>query len=257
MRNIIIAGNWKMNLSLPKAKHLIKEVVEKIQTTRLEKNVKVVFGPSYPYLESCAALIPEKLKNNVSIAAQNCHEGENGAFTGEIAASMLKDVGCEYVILGHSERRKYFLENNELLKKKLDRALAADLKVIFCCGETLEEREQGKQFVVSQFQLENTIFKLTKEQFKNVVIAYEPVWAIGTGKTASPEQAEEIHKFIRKIVSDHFGPEIGEETSILYGGSVKPANAKELFSKPNVDGGLIGGASLKSNDFISIIKEVM
>ncbi len=257
MRNKIIAGNWKMNLSLSNAKELTTEVVKKVQALKLSKEVKVVFGPSAPYLESVVSLIPKSAKENVSVSAQNCHEAEKGAYTGEMAASMIKEIGCEYVILGHSERRKYFLENNSLLKEKVDRALNAGLKVIFCCGETLEEREANKQFVVSQFQLENTVFKLTEKEFKNIVIAYEPVWAIGTGKTASPEQAEEIHKFIRKITADKFGKEVADELTILYGGSVKPANAKELFSKPNVDGGLIGGASLKSDDFISIIKEIL
>jgi len=246
-----------MNLDAAKGSALVEDVVKKIQSMRINDNLEVVFGPSFPYLQNAVGLIPEKIQNQVSVAAQNCHEGDAGAYTGEVSAAMIKNIGCKYVILGHSERRKYFLENNQLLKQKVDQALAAGLKVIFCCGETLEEREQGKQFVVVQFQLEQTIFKLKPAQFKNIVIAYEPVWAIGTGKTASPDQAEEIHGFIRKIIRDNMGEKLAEETSILYGGSMKPKNAKELISKPNVDGGLIGGASLKVDDFVAIIKEAL
>ena len=189
----------------------------------------------------------------MSLGAENCADKEKGAYTGEVSASMVRSTGADYVILGHSERRAYYNETPEILKEKVNLALQNNLKVIFCIGEVLEEREAGKQNKVVGAQLEGSLFDLTKEQFSNIVLAYEPVWAIGTGKTATAEQAEEMHAFIRKTIENKFGAEAAENVSILYGGSCKPSNAREIFSKPDVDGGLIGGAALKAADFEAII----
>lgn len=189
----------------------------------------------------------------VGLGAQNCADKEKGAYTGEVSAAMVKSTGAEYVILGHSERRQYYGETAEILKEKVQLALANGLKIIFCCGETLEEREANKQNEVVKAELENSIFNLSEAEWKNIILAYEPIWAIGTGKTASADQAEEMLAYIRSIVADKYGKEIAAETSILYGGSCKASNAPELFSKPNIDGGLIGGASLKAADFKGII----
>ena len=246
-RPIVVAGNWKMNLSLEEAVEL---------TTSIERpasdNVRVMIFPSYVYLNRLLDIVAST-NSIVEVGAQNCHEAEKGAFTGEISPGMLNSIGLTSVIIGHSERRQIYGESNELLKRKVDAALSSELTVVFCIGETLEEREAGKEFDVVRTQLEDSLFHLNADQMENVIIAYEPVWAIGTGKTASPEQAQEIHAYIRSELKAKYGS-LSEDLIILYGGSVKPSNAKELFSKTDVDGGLIGGASLKPDDFNAIIR---
>ena len=248
MRKNIAAGNWKMNLSYSDAKGLS----EHIANVKVDAGTEVVLGVPYPYL----AQISEVVKTNagVHVAAQNCHQEAKGAYTGEVSLAMLDSIGVKTVILGHSERREYQKESNELLAQKTKAALAAGFKVIFCCGESLETREAGNHFAFVEGQLKDSLFDLKADAWKQIVIAYEPIWAIGTGVTASPEQAQEIHAHIRKLLNDTYNKEVAESTSILYGGSVKPANAKELFSKNDIDGGLVGGASLKANDFEQIIK---
>ena len=210
----------------------------------------VVICTPYIHLASVAGLID---KNIIGLGAENCADKEKGAYTGEVSAEMVKSTGADYVILGHSERRAYYGETAEILKEKVNLALANGLKVIFCIGEVLEEREAGKQNEVVKAQIEGSLFELTAEQYANIILAYEPVWAIGTGKTATAEQAEEMHAFIRGVIAEKFGAQAAEDTTILYGGSCKPSNAKELFAKPDVDGGLIGGAALKADDFKGII----
>ncbi len=250
MRKKIVAGNWKMNLDKTEAQSLVDGVVK--LSKDLPEGVELVFCPSYVHIP----MVKEKIKGskNLALASQNCSKEEKGAFTGEISASMLKSYGVDYVVLGHSERREYFQETHEELAQKVDLALANDLKVIFCCGEVLEQRESNQQETVVLEQLEESLFHLSAEQFANVVIAYEPVWAIGTGKTASSEQAQEIHAFIRQTIADKYDDEVAQNTTIQYGGSCKPSNAKELFAQEDVDGGLIGGASLKAEDFVAIGK---
>lgn len=213
-------------------------------------NCQVVICTPFIHLASVAAILNQDI---IGLGAENCADKASGAYTGEVSAEMVKSTGAQYVILGHSERRAYYHETPAILKEKVNLALANELKVIFCIGEVLEEREQNKQNEVVKAQLEGSLFDLSKEEFANVILAYEPVWAIGTGKTATAEQAEEMHAFIRQTIADKFGAEVAEETSILYGGSCKPSNAKELFAKPDVDGGLIGGAALKAADFKGII----
>jgi triosephosphate isomerase len=251
MRQKIVAGNWKMNKTLTEAQSLTSEISNMVDD-EAPADVKVVISPPYPFIYAIQNLIPEI--GHISLGGQNCHEEDSGAFTGEISASMLKSLGVQYVILGHSERREQFEESDELLAKKVDIALKNDLKVIFCCGEPLNIRESEKQNTYVTNQITNSLFHLSEEAYKNIIIAYEPIWAIGTGKTASSAQAQEMHKIIREHIESKFGKTAAEETSILYGGSCKPDNAKELFSQPDVDGGLIGGASLKSRDFVDIIK---
>jgi triosephosphate isomerase len=246
-RKQIVAGNWKMNMNFDEGRDLAISIIRKLGPLK----ATVIFCPPYIHLNYLSTL--SKGLDNLYIGAQNCHENSSGAYTGEISAGMLRSVGCQYVILGHSERREYYGEKDELLAKKVDAALAQNLYPIFCVGEKLESREVGEQEKVVEEQLRNGIFHLDKEQFANVVIAYEPVWAIGTGKTASPEQAQEMHAFIRKLIAQKYGQPLAEATSILYGGSVKPDNAKEIFSQPDVDGGLIGGASLKAPDFVALV----
>jgi triosephosphate isomerase len=253
MRTKIIAGNWKMNILDQEATSLVDKVIQGLKGSGLRDNVKVVFSPPSLYLKEVSSLCDNQTFYS---SAQNCYQENLGAYTGEIAANMIKSVGCNHVILGHSERREYFGETNEILKQKVNNALVNELNVIFCVGELLEDRKSGKYFEVVKSQLEEALFHLSVEQFKKVVIAYEPVWAIGTGETATSAQAQEIHAFIRGLLADKFGGEISQLTSILYGGSCKPANAGELFSCEDVDGGLIGGASLKASDFISIIKSI-
>lgn len=248
MRQNIVAGNWKMNNTLEEGVALAKEVNEIL--TANKPNCKVVLGTPFIHLTEVAKSVDSAL---VGVAAQNCADKVSGAYTGETSASMVKSTGAQYVILGHSERRAYYGETNAILKEKTDLALANDLTPIFCIGEVLEEREAGKHFDVVKEQIEEALFHLSAEDFAKVVLAYEPVWAIGTGKTASPEQAQEIHAFIRQTLANKYGTEVADETSILYGGSCKPSNAKELFANPDVDGGLIGGASLKAEDFHGII----
>ncbi|WP_430816456.1 triose-phosphate isomerase [Carboxylicivirga sp. RSCT41] len=248
MRQNIVAGNWKMNNTLEEGVTLAKEVNEILKANK--PNCQVVLGAPFIHLTEVVKTVDAEL---VGVAAQNCADKVSGAYTGEISASMVKSTGAQYVILGHSERRAYYGETNAILKEKTDLALANGLTPIFCIGEVLEEREAEKHFEVVKEQIEEALFHLSAEDFAKVVLAYEPVWAIGTGKTASPEQAQEIHAFIRQTLADKYGAEVADNTSILYGGSCKPSNAKELFANPDVDGGLIGGASLKAEDFHGII----
>lgn len=246
MRKHIVAGNWKMNNELSQTEALITDLKNQKQTS----NAEVMIAPSFTNLwHSFEAL----RQDTIEVVAQNMHFAENGAYTGEVSASMLKSVGIKTVILGHSERRAYFNETDESLTEKVNAALAHDMRVIFCFGEELADRKAGKEEHVVNNQIKNALFHLDAEAFKNIVLAYEPVWAIGTGETASPEQAQDMHAFIRKTLANKYGNETAENISILYGGSVKPNNAKEIFSKPDVDGGLIGGASLKAEDFFAIV----
>ena len=248
MRKKIVAGNWKMNLNLQEGIALAKEINEAM--TAEKPNCDVVICTPFIHLASVAQVLNADL---VGLGAENCADKEKGAFTGEVSAEMVKSTGAQYVILGHSERRQYYGETAEILKEKVQLALKHGLKVIFCCGETLEERESNNQNAVVKAELDGSVFNLTAEEWKNIVLAYEPIWAIGTGKTATSDQAEEMLCYIRSIVAEKYGKEVAEETSILYGGSCKASNAPELFSKPNIDGGLIGGASLKAADFKGII----
>lgn len=248
MRKKIVAGNWKMNLNLQEGIVLAKEINEAM--TAEKPNCDVVICTPFIHLASVAQVLNADL---VGLGAENCADKEKGAFTGEVSAEMVKSTGAQYVILGHSERRQYYGETAEILKEKVQLALKHGLKVIFCCGETLEERESNRQNAVVKAELDGSVFNLTAEEWKNIVLAYEPIWAIGTGKTATSDQAEEMLCYIRSIVAEKYGKEVAEETSILYGGSCKASNAPELFSKPNIDGGLIGGASLKAADFKGII----
>ena len=248
MRKKIVAGNWKMNLNLQEGIALAKEINEAM--TAEKPNCDVVICTPFIHLASVAQVLNADL---VGLGAENCADKEKGAFTGEVSAEMVKSTGAQYVILGHSERRQYYGETAEILKEKVQLALKHGLKVIFCCGETLEERESNRQNAVVKAELDGSVFNLTAEEWKNIVLAYEPIWAIGTGKTATSDQAEEMLCYIRSTVAEKYGKEVAEETSILYGGSCKASNAPELFSKPNIDGGLIGGASLKAADFKGII----
>jgi len=250
MRKNIVAGNWKMNMDYEQGVSLFSEIVNMVKD-EVRGNQEVVVCSPFIHLPALAKLSAPVA--NVAIGAQNIHQAESGAFTGEISASQVKSTGASYVILGHSERRAYFGETDELLAEKVDAALKHDLKPIFCIGETKEERESGSFFDIINTQLSKGLFHLSPEQFKSVVLAYEPVWAIGTGLTASPEQAQEVHAFIRKTVAEKYGDAIADDTTILYGGSANPSNAQSLFSQPDIDGGLIGGASLKSRDFLQII----
>lgn len=248
MRKKIVAGNWKMNMNLQEGVALAKELNE---TLNAEKpNCGVIICTPFIHLASVAQILNQDV---IALGAENCADKEKGAYTGEVSAEMVKSTGAQYVILGHSERRQYYNETPEILKEKVLLALKNGLKVIFCIGETLEEREAEKQNEVVKAELEGSVFNLSAEEFKNIVIAYEPIWAIGTGKTATAEQAEEIHAYIRSIVAEKYGKETAEDTTILYGGSCKASNAPELFAKPDIDGGLIGGASLKAADFKGII----
>ncbi len=248
MRKKIVAGNWKMNKNLQEGVALAKELNETLAADK--PNCGVIICTPFIHLASVANIIDS---NVIGLGAENCADKVSGAYTGEVSAEMVKSTGANYVILGHSERRAYYHETPEILKEKVGLALANNLDVIFCIGEVLEEREAGKQNEVVKAQLEGSLFDLTAEQFSHIILAYEPVWAIGTGKTATADQAEEMHAFIRQTIADKFGAEAAENVSILYGGSCKPSNAKEIFSKVNVDGGLIGGAALKVADFKGII----
>ena len=248
MRKKIVAGNWKMNKNLQEGIALATELNDILKADK--PNCDVVICTPFIHLASVAGIIDQSV---IGLGAENCADKASGAYTGEVSAEMVKSTGAGYVILGHSERRAYYGETAEILKEKLNLALANGLKVIFCIGEVLEERESGKQNEVVEAQLAGSLFDLTAEQFANIILAYEPVWAIGTGKTATAEQAEEMHAFIRGVIAGKFGAEAAENVSILYGGSCKPSNAKEIFSKENVDGGLIGGAALKAADFKGII----
>jgi triosephosphate isomerase (TIM) len=251
MRQKIVAGNWKMNKNLDEGLKLASEIVNIIQDEVINE-VKIVLAPPFIHLQSIYKLISGS--KPIFLGAQNCYEKESGAYTGEISALMLASVNVSYVIIGHSERRQYFNESNQVVAQKIDVSIKNKLKPIFCCGEPLEVRENNNHIDYVVKQLEESLFHLTKEQFKEIVIAYEPIWAIGTGKTASTRQAQEMHAEIRKCIADKYGSEAANELSILYGGSCNPQNAPELFACPDVDGGLIGGASLKSREFIDIIK---
>jgi triosephosphate isomerase len=251
MRKKIVAGNWKMNMDYNEGLSLFSEIINMVKDEVTGKQEAVICSP-FIHLHSLSQLA--RGYHKLSLGAQNAHQAESGAYTGEVSAKMIKSVGAAYVILGHSERRQYFGESNELLAKKTDTALKNELKPIFCIGETLEEREGNRYFDVIKTQLAEGVFHLDEEQFSQLVIAYEPVWAIGTGKTATAEQAQEIHAFIRKEIAAKYNRQVAENMSILYGGSCNPKNAPELFSQPDIDGGLIGGASLKSRDFVDILK---
>jgi triosephosphate isomerase len=253
MRQKFVAGNWKMNLTLPEAQALTSEIVQMLHDETLGAHApQVVICPPFPLLSAVGHLLGAT--GNPALGAQNFHQKESGAYTGEVSAKMLHSVGCQYVILGHSERRQHFREDDELLSQKLKTALAADLRPIFCIGESLETREADETFDYLAKQLKDGLFHLSNEEFEKVVIAYEPIWAIGTGKTATSQQAQEVHAFIREQIAGAYDAEAAQNTSILYGGSANAQNARELFSQPDVDGGLIGGASLKSRDFVEIIK---
>jgi triosephosphate isomerase len=246
MRKHIVAGNWKMNKTQTETVELINELKQQ----DLDANVGVFISPAFVNLSKAVALTAD---GNIQVAAQNMHQSPNGAFTGEIAVNMLQDIGVNHVILGHSERRAYFGETDELLREKVQVALDVDMEVIFCFGEELNERKEGTHFDVVKKQLTTALFALDVSAWRNIVLAYEPVWAIGTGETASPEQAQEMHAYIRSLIEDHYGVKCADDVSILYGGSVKPANAAEIFAQPDVDGGLIGGASLNATDFAAIV----
>jgi triosephosphate isomerase len=249
MRQKIVAGNWKMNKTLQEGVELAKGVNDILKANA--PKCTVILGTPFIHLTEVVKTVDANL---IKVSAENCADKASGAYTGEVSAAMVKSTGAEYVILGHSERRTYYGETDAILKEKTDLALANDLLPIFCIGETLEEREADKHFDVVKGQIENALFHLSAEQFGKIVLAYEPVWAIGTGKTATSEQAQEIHAYIRGVVAAKYGNEVAENTSILYGGSCKASNAKELFAQKDIDGGLIGGASLKPEDFYGIIE---
>ena len=249
MRKNLVAGNWKMNTTVAEGVQLAKEVNEAVAAAG-ELKCDVVIGVPFTHLTAVKNVINIE---KVGLSAENCANKEKGAYTGEVSAAMVSSTGANYVILGHSERREYYNETPEILKEKVDLALANGLKVIFCCGESLELREAGTYEDFIKAELKDSLFHLSAEQFANIVIAYEPIWAIGTGKTATSDQAEEVHAFIRSFLAEKYGETVANDTTILYGGSCKPSNAPELFAKPNIDGGLIGGASLKAADFMGIV----
>jgi triosephosphate isomerase len=251
MRKKIVAGNWKMNLDYNEGLALFSEIINMVKDEATGTQEAVICSP-FIHIHSLVQL--SKGYGKVAVGAQNAHQEEKGAYTGEISAKMIKSTGAAYVILGHSERRQYFGETNALLAKKTDTALKNDLRPIFCIGETLQERETEVHFDIIKTQLAEGVFHLDAEQFAKLVIAYEPVWAIGTGVTATSAQAQEIHEFIRKEIAAKYGQEVADSTTILYGGSCNPTNAAELFAQGDIDGGLIGGASLKSRDFVDIVK---
>ena len=248
MRKNIVAGNWKMNTTVPEGVELAKGVNEALKATKA--NCDVVIAVPATHLVAVNQVIDANL---LGLGAENCADHKSGAYTGEVSAAMVASTGAKYVIRGHSERRQYYHETAEILKEKTLLALENGLTPIFCIGEVLEERENGTYFDVIKAQVEDSLFNLSAEDFGKIVLAYEPVWAIGTGKTATADQAEEIHAFIRNLIAEKYGNEVAENTSILYGGSCKPSNAKELFAKPNVDGGLIGGAALAVDTFMGIV----
>lgn len=250
MRKKIVAGNWKMNLNFDEGMALVSEISNMVKS-EYSGSAQTVIIPPFVHINAVSRMLAD---SGIATGAQNCSNHASGAYTGEVSAAMIKSCGGEYVIIGHSERRQYFHETNDWLARKTDAALAVGLKVIYCCGETLEEREAGKYMEVIAKQIGEGLFHLTADQFSQVVIAYEPVWAIGTGKTASTQQAQEVHAFIRKTLAEKFGMDAAQNTTIQYGGSVKPDNATELFAAPDIDGALIGGAALQSRSFVDIIK---
>jgi len=246
MRQKIIAGNWKMNNSNTESLSLLQELLN----FNFPKDIRIIISPPYTQL----GLVNEKLeKSNIEVASQNMHFADNGAYTGEISSSMIKSSGVFISILGHSERRTYFNETDESLKEKVDKAINENIEIIFCVGEELSDRNSGNHFEHIKIQLEKTVFLQPAESWKKIIIAYEPIWAIGTGETASPKQVQEMHLFIRNIISENYSKTLADSISIIYGGSVKPSNANDIFSQSDVDGGLIGGASLKSKDFAAIV----
>ena len=247
MRKNIVAGNWKMNTTVPEGVDLAKAVLA--ASAAVPADVKLIVATPFTHLCPVAAVVGG---TRIGLSAENCADKEKGAYTGEVSAAMLASAGCQYTILGHSERRQYYGETDEKLVEKTRLALANGLDVILCVGENLEEREAGRHFAVCESQIKNVLYNFTAEDMKHIIVAYEPVWAIGTGKTATAEQAEEIHAFIRKTIAEKFGEQVADDTTILYGGSCKPSNAKELFAQKDIDGGLIGGAALKADDFIGI-----
>ena len=249
MRKNIVAGNWKMNTTVAEGVQLAKEVNEAVAAAG-ELKCNVVIGVPFTHLTAVKDVINIE---KVGLSAENCANKEKGAYTGEVSAAMVASTGANYVILGHSERREYYNETPEILKEKVDLALANGLKIIFCCGESLELRNAGTYEEFIKAELKDSLFHLSAEEFANIVIAYEPIWAIGTGVTATSDQAEEVHAFIRSFLAEKYGETVANDTTILYGGSCKPTNAPELFAKPNIDGGLIGGASLKAADFMGIV----
>ncbi|NVO02331.1 MAG: triose-phosphate isomerase [Bacteroidetes bacterium] len=254
MRKKIVAGNWKMNASKAEAVAIIKNftvLMKKMSHASPFSKVTIIIAPPFIHIDNVAQLVNRK---RIKIAAQNCAVVENGAYTGEISASMLKSINTDYVILGHSERRTYFDETNRVLAKKLDIALMHGLIPIYCCGETLDERKAEKQKEIVQKQITEGLFHLSPKEFSKIVIAYEPVWAIGTGVTATSDQAQEMHAFIRSVITTKYGKAVSDSISILYGGSCNSKNAKELFACEDVDGGLVGGASLKADEFFEIIQ---
>lgn len=248
MRKNIVAGNWKMNKNLAEGLKLAKAVEQSLQNTKV--NCEVIIGTPFIHLATVAQTIDTSV---LKVSAQNCADKVSGAYTGEVSAAMVASTGASHVILGHSERRAYYHETYDILKEKVLLALENNLTPIFCIGEVKEEREANKQNEVVKAQLEGSVFNLSAEDFSKIVLAYEPVWAIGTGLTATPQQAQEIHAYIRSLIAEKYGNDIAENTTILYGGSCKPSNAKELFANPDVDGGLIGGAALKAEDFMGIV----
>lgn len=248
MRKNIVAGNWKMNKTVVETEQLVADLKSKLQD--VDNGSRVIIAPSFVSLTAAVRAVEG---TNIEVAAQNMHQEANGAYTGEVSAEMLKSAGVNTVIIGHSERREYFKESDELLASKVNAVLANGMEVIFCFGETLKDRKLDNQLLEVGSQIKKSLFHLPAEAWDHIVLAYEPVWAIGTGETATPEQAQEMHKFVRKIISKKYTEELANGVSILYGGSVKPNNAKEIFSKPDVDGGLIGGASLKADDFVAIV----
>ena len=252
MRKKIVAGNWKMNLTKQQSLELVSEISRNLG--KVSDDVEVVIAPTFVNLSSVVDASDRNEK--IEVAAQNMHYAESGAFTGEISAEMLKSIGVRTIILGHSERRAYFNEDAHLLTRKVEQALQHKMRIIFCFGEQLEDRKSENHFDIVKEQLKDSLFHLNDVDWDAIVLAYEPVWAIGTGETASPEQAQEMHAFIRDLLKDQYDDEVADNVSILYGGSVKPTNANEIFSKPDVDGGLIGGAALKATDFLAIINAI-
>ncbi len=252
MRKKIVVGNWKMNLNKEQSLQLVSDISSGLGS--IDENTKVIVSP--PFINIPYVIDANERDVKVEVAAQNMHFKESGAYTGEISAEMLLAVGVSTVILGHSERREYFNEDAHLLTKKVEQALEHKMEVIFCFGERLQDRQSDNHFNVIEYQLKDALFHLKESDWQHIVLAYEPVWAIGTGETASPEQAQEMHAFIRNLIAEQYDEDVANEVSILYGGSVKPANAQEIFSKPDVDGGLIGGAALKSEDFLAIINAI-
>ncbi|WP_277015152.1 triose-phosphate isomerase [Flavobacterium lindanitolerans] len=250
MRQKIVAGNWKMHKNAEETEDLLNDLIDKLPN---DVEAHIIVAPTFVNL---ASAVDHLEFTNIGVAAQNMHQAESGAFTGEISADMLRSIGVGIVILGHSERRAYFHETDALLAEKVNTALKHDMQVIFCFGEELKDRQSGNHFNIVENQLRDGLFHLEAKNWENIILAYEPVWAIGTGETATPEQAQEMHKFIRETITAKYSATLAEEVSILYGGSVKPDNAKEIFSKPDVDGGLIGGAALKASDFAAIVASI-